>query len=82
VRIVVLRDTNPGTVAAMASYSLDIDIPGEPRRYVRSHDFPNEMRAGDQFEFDGYTLQVIAVATKQFPREPGEAEETIRAAPA
>ena len=66
----------------MPSYSLDIELPGEPRRYVPSHDFPNEMRPGNQFPFDGYTLQVVAVATKQFPREPGEAEKTIRAIPA
>jgi hypothetical protein len=66
----------------MPSYSLDIEIPGEGNRYVPSHDFPNEMRAGDKFTFDGYNLQVVAVATKQFPAEPGEAEKTIRAIPA
>jgi hypothetical protein len=65
----------------MPSYSLDIEIPGEDNRYVPSHEFPNEMSAGDQFEYDGYTLQVIAVATKQFPPDPGEADETIRAVP-
>ena len=65
----------------MPSYSLDIEIPGEEARYVPSHDFPNEMRAGDQFEYDGYTLQVVEVATKQLDA-PGEPDETIRAVPA
>jgi len=66
----------------MPSYSLDIEIPGEASRYVPSHDFPNDMSVGDQFTFNGYTLQVVEVATKQFPRERGEAEKTIRAIPA
>lgn len=65
----------------MPSYSLDIDIPGEASRYVESHDFPNEMRAGDQFQYDGYTLQVIEVATKQFD-PPGEPGTTLRCIPA
>lgn len=65
----------------MPSYSLHIEIPGEEARYVASHDFPNEMHAGDQFEYDGYTLQVVEVATKQFDA-PGEPPETIRAIPA
>lgn len=64
----------------MPSYSLDVEIPGEDARYVASHDFPNEMRVGDQFQYDGYTLQVIAVATKQFDAL-GEPDQTIRAVP-
>jgi hypothetical protein len=64
----------------MPTYSLDIEIPGEDPRYVPSHDFPNEMRAGDQFTFEGYTLQVAEVATKQFDA-PGEPDQTIRALP-
>lgn len=66
----------------MPSYSLDIEIPGEDNRYVPSHEFPNEMRVGDRFTYDDRNLQVIAVATKQFPREPDEAEKTIHALPA
>jgi hypothetical protein len=65
----------------MPSYSLEIEIPGEDPRYVPSHDFPKEMRAGDGFEYDGYRLQVVEVATKQFDA-PGEPERTIRAIPA
>jgi hypothetical protein len=65
----------------MPSYSLDIEIPGEGNRYVPSHDFPNEMRAGDQFQYDGYTLQVVEIATKQFDA-PGEPGHTIRVVPA
>lgn len=66
----------------MPSYSLDIEIPGEVPRYVPSHDFAHEVNVGDEFTFDGYKLRAIGVAMKQFPREPGEAEETIRAVPA
>jgi hypothetical protein len=66
----------------MPSYSLDIEIPGEDNRYIPSHDFPSEMRAGSQFQYDGYTLQVTAVATKQFPADPGEADKTLRCIPA
>jgi hypothetical protein len=65
----------------MPSYSLDIEIPGEDNRYVPSHDFPNDMRAGDQFEYEGYKLQVVEVAAKQFDA-PGEPDQTIRAIPA
>jgi hypothetical protein len=65
----------------MPSYSLDIEIPGEDNRYVPSHDFPNEMRAGDQFDYAGFRLQVTGVATKQFDA-PGEPDKTIRARPA
>jgi hypothetical protein len=63
------------------SYSLDIEIPGEDTRYVPSYDFPNEMHAGDAFEYDGYKLRVVEVATKQFDA-PGEPNQTIRAIPA
>jgi hypothetical protein len=47
---------------------------------VPSHDFPSEMRAGDRFEYAGYKLQVVEVATKQFDA-PGEPDQTIRAIP-
>jgi hypothetical protein len=62
----------------MPSYSLDIEIPGEDGCYVASHDFLDGMHVGDQFQYDGYTLQVIAVATKQFDAL-GEPDQTIRA---
>jgi hypothetical protein len=65
----------------MPSYSLDIEIPGEDNRYVPSHDLPTEMRAGHQFEYAGYKLQVAEVARKQFDA-PGEPDLTIRAIPA
>lgn len=65
----------------MPSYSLNVEIPGQDARYVPSHDFPNDMSVGDQFQYDGYTLQVVAVATKQFDA-PGEPDQTIRAIPA
>jgi hypothetical protein len=63
------------------SYSLDIEIPGDESRYMPSQDFPKEMSAGGQFMFEGYTLQVVEVATKQFDA-PGEPDQTIRAIPA
>lgn len=69
-----------GYASAMPSYSLHIELPAEAPRYVPSHDFPNEMHAGDQFQFDGYTLQVLEVATKQFDA-PGEPEQTLRCIP-
>jgi hypothetical protein len=65
----------------MPSYSLHIEIPGEPERYVKSHDFPSEMRPGDEFTFDGYRLRVVGVATKQFDAE-GEPPTTLRCLPA
>jgi hypothetical protein len=65
----------------MPSYSLDIELPGEAPRYVPSHNFPNAMRAGDQFQYDGYTMRVTEVATKQFAA-PGEPEKTLRCVPA
>ena len=61
----------------MPSYSLAIELPGERERYVSSHEFESEMRRGDQFEFDGYSLLVAEVATKQFDAE-GEPEKTLR----
>lgn len=65
----------------MPAYSLDIDLPGEPLRYVKSHEFPNEMHPGDQFEYDGWALQVAEVATKQFDA-PDEPPQTLRCIPA
>jgi hypothetical protein len=65
----------------MPAYSLDLDRPGEEPLYVPSHDFPNTMRSGDTFEYDGWTWQVMQVATKQFDRE-GEPEFTLRCIPA
>lgn len=65
----------------MASYSLDIELPGEAPRYVPSREFPNDMRVGDQFEFDGYKLQVAQVATKQFDAG-SEPDMTLRCIPA
>jgi hypothetical protein len=71
---------NPGTGIScrMASYSLHLEGHGEDPMYVPSHDFPGELRAGDQFEYDGWTWRVTEVATKQF-EAPGEPDKTIRA---
>jgi len=65
----------------MPSYSLDVELPGEAPRYVPSYHFPNEMRAGDEFQYDGYTLQVTQVATKQFDA-PGQPDKTLGCVPA
>jgi hypothetical protein len=62
----------------MASYSLHLGGHGEEPIYVPSHNFPGEMSPGDRFEYDVWTWQVTAVATKQFDA-PGEPGETIRA---
>ena len=64
----------------MATYSLDLDGP-DGVTYVPSHDFPNEMRAGDRFERDGVMWQVLEVATKQFDAPP-EPDKTLRCVPA
>lgn len=61
-------------------YSLDLDGP-DGATYVPCHEFPDVMRAGDTFEHDGWTWQVLEVATKQFDA-PGEPSETLRCVPA
>jgi len=64
----------------MPAYSLDLEGP-EERTFVESHDFPNEMRPGATFTHDGWTWQVIEVATKQFDA-PGQPVLTLRCIPA
>lgn len=64
----------------MATYSLDLEVPGEEARYVKSHDFPNEVSTDDQIQYDGFTWQVFEVATKQFDA-PGEPDKTLRCVP-
>jgi hypothetical protein len=61
----------------MPSYSVNLDRPGEDNVYVPTHEFDNDMRAGDTFEYDGAMWQVLEVATKQFDAE-GEPEQTLR----
>ena len=61
----------------MWSYSLDLDRPGEEPIYVPSHDFPDEVHAGDRFKYDGWTWQVTAIATKQF-NAGGQPGKTLR----
>lgn len=61
----------------MWKYSLDL-VDHEGNRYVPSHDFPGPIGIGDQFDYDGRSYEVVAVAIKQFKPDPGEATRTLR----
>jgi hypothetical protein len=60
----------------LPTYSLDLQGP-EGVRYVPTHDFPEPVRRGDTFTYDGWTWQVTEVAAKQ-EAVPDEPDYTLR----
>jgi hypothetical protein len=53
----------------MPTYSLDLDGP-DGKKWVPAHDFPERMKSGDRFTYDGWTWQVLEVAVSQHDNDP------------
>jgi len=64
----------------MPIYNLGLDGP-DGEQIIPAHEFPNEMRRDDTFEYDGYTWQVLQVATEQNAKQ-GEPVKILRCVPA
>jgi hypothetical protein len=53
----------------MPAYSLDLEGPNE-RDWIENYEFSKPMQRGDRFRLNGWTWEVVEVATSQEREEP------------